>query len=91
LLTLALEVSEDGSTVNAICPGPVRTRMNNIRVAYDAQRAGIPVEILEASVTLLGLRLEPHELAPLAIYVANRKATVMTGQAINSDGGRLMP
>jgi NAD(P)-dependent dehydrogenase (short-subunit alcohol dehydrogenase family) len=39
---------------------------------------------------LLGQRLEPHELALLAIYLASRKATVMTGQAINIDGGRLM-
>ena len=58
--------------------------------AYDAQRAGIPVEKLEASMTLLGRRLEPHELAPLAIYLASREANVMTGQDINIDGGRLM-
>jgi 3-hydroxybutyrate dehydrogenase len=88
--SLALEVSSEGITVNAICPGPVRTLMNNKRVAYDAQRAGIPVEKLEASMTLLGRRLEPHELAPLAVYLASREASVMTGQAINIDGGRLM-
>jgi NAD(P)-dependent dehydrogenase (short-subunit alcohol dehydrogenase family) len=40
--------------------------------------------------TLLGRRLEPHELAPLAIYLASRDASVMTGQSINIDGGRLM-
>ena len=88
--TLALEVSGDGITVNAICPGPVHTRMNNIRVAYDAHRAGIPVEKLEATMTLLGRRLEPHEVAPLAVYLASREGAVMTGQAINIDGGRLM-
>ena len=88
--TLALEVAKDGITVNAICPGPVRTLMNNKRVAYDAQRMGISIEKLEATMTPLGRRLEPHEIAPLAVYLASREAAVMTGQAINIDGGRLM-
>ncbi len=88
--TLALEVSGNGITVNAICPGPVHTRMNNARIAYDAQRVGIPAEKFEATMTLLGRRLEPHELAPLAVYLASREAAVMTGQAINIDGGKLM-
>ena len=88
--SLALEVSSQGITVNAICPGPVRTRMNNLRVAYDAERAGITVEKLESKMTLLGRRLEPHELAPLAVYLASREAGVMTGQSINIDGGTLM-
>ena len=88
--TLALEVSKDGITVNAICPGPVRTLMNNRRVAYDAQRLGISLEKFEASTTLLGRRLEPHEIAPLAVYLASPDANVMTGQSINIDGGRLM-
>jgi NAD(P)-dependent dehydrogenase (short-subunit alcohol dehydrogenase family) len=88
--TLALEVSKDGITVNAICPGPVRTAMNNRRVAYDAQRLGLPLDKVEASMTLLGRRLEPHEIAPLAVYLASPEANVMTGQSINIDGGRLM-
>ncbi len=88
--TLALEVSKDGITVNAICPGPVRTAMNNRRVAYDAQRLNMPLDKFEASMTLLGRRLEPHEIAPLAVYLASPEANVMTGQAINIDGGRLM-
>ena len=87
---LALEVSSQGITVNAICPGPVRTAMNNARVAYDAQRVGMPVEKFEATTTLLGRRLDPHEIAPLAVYLASREAAVLTGQAINIDGGRVM-
>ena len=88
--SLALEVSSQGITVNAICPGPVRTRMNNLTVAYQAQRIGVSTEKYEAASTLLGRRLEPHELAPLAVYLASREASVMTGQSINIDGGRLM-
>ena len=88
--TLAMETAAQGITVNAICPGPVRTRMNNIRMEYDADRRGTSVEQLEARVTPLGRRLEPDEIAPLAVYLASDDSAAMTGQAINIDGGVLM-
>jgi 3-hydroxybutyrate dehydrogenase len=87
---LALEVAKDGVTVNAICPGPVRTAMNDKRVAYDAQRRGVSFEEQERSMTLLGRRIEPDEVAPLAVYLAGDDARMMTGQALNLDGGICM-
>ena len=88
--TLAVELAKDGITVNAICPGPVHTAMNDRRVAYDAQRLGKPFEQVASSVTAIGRRLEPDEIAPLAVYLASDGAAAMTGQAINLDGGVLM-
>lgn len=88
--TLAMETAKQGITVNAICPGPVRTRMNNLRVEYDAKRLGKPVAEYEASLTAIGRRLEAHEIAPLVVYLASREASVITGQAFNIDGGLLM-
>jgi len=87
---LALEVAKDGITVNAICPGPVHTVMNDRRVAYDARRRGVSFEEQERSMTLLGRRIEPDEIAPLAVYLAGDDARMMTGQALNLDGGICM-
>jgi NAD(P)-dependent dehydrogenase (short-subunit alcohol dehydrogenase family) len=88
--TLAMEVAEHGITVNAICPGPVRTLMNERRLEYDAKRRGITFRELEASLNPIGRRLEPEEIAPLAVYLASDAAAAVIGQAINIDGGLLM-
>ena len=88
--TLATEVVKDGITVNAICPGPVHTLINDRRVEYDAQRLGKSFAEMETTMTPLGRRLEPDEIAPLAVYLASKDSTPMTGQAINIDGGILM-
>lgn len=87
---LALEVAKDGVTVNAICPGPVHTLMNDKRVAYDAQRRNVSFAEQERSMTLQGRRIEPDEIAPLAVYLASEDARMMTGQALNLDGGICM-
>lgn len=88
--TLAMEVAKEGITVNAICPGPVHTVMNDKRIEYDAKRRGISLDDLTSSLTPIGRRLEPDEIAPLAVYLASDGSAAMTGQAINIDGGVLM-
>lgn len=88
--TLALEVAQEGVTVNAICPGPVKTLMNDRRIAYDAERKGMNFEDLEKTLTPMGCRLEPEDIAPMAVYLASNEARMITGQAYNIDGGLVM-
>ena len=88
--SLALEVARSGITVNAICPGPVHSLMNDKRITYDAQRLGKTFAEVEAGSTPIGRRLEPAEIAPWAVYLANPDASAVTGQAYNIDGGLLM-
>jgi NAD(P)-dependent dehydrogenase (short-subunit alcohol dehydrogenase family) len=88
--TLALEVAKEGITVNAICPGPVHTVMNDKRLEYDAKRRGITFEEVEQAMTPIGGRLEPEDIGPLAVYFASSEARMVTGQAYNICGGVLL-
>jgi NAD(P)-dependent dehydrogenase (short-subunit alcohol dehydrogenase family) len=88
--TLALEVAKEGITVNAICPGPVHTIMNDKRLEYDAARRGVTFAEIEQGLTPIGGRLEPEDIAPLAVYLASNEARMVTGQAYNLCGGVLL-
>ena len=88
--TLALEVAKEGITVNAICPGPVHTIMNDKRLEYDSMRRGIPFADIEQAMTPIGGRLEPEDIAPIALYLASNEARMTTGQAFNVCGGVLL-
>ncbi len=88
--TVAIENVRHGITANAICPGPVATVLNNIRVQFDADRAGRSFEEQEKTMTGLGRRLVPDEIAPLAVYLASDESATMTGQALNIDAGICM-
>ena len=85
--TLALEVARDGITVNAICPGPVRTEMNDRRLEYDSKRLGVSIAELESRLTPIGRRLDPEEIVPMAILLASDESAAITGQAFNICGG----
>lgn len=84
---IALEVSGLGVTANCICPGPVKTLMNDLRVQYDAERFGRDLAEHEQNLTLVGGRLVPEDIAPMAVYLASDEARMITGQAYNVDGG----
>jgi NAD(P)-dependent dehydrogenase (short-subunit alcohol dehydrogenase family) len=88
--SMAMEVCQEGITVNAICPGPVKTLMNERRIEYDATRLGVPLADYEKRLTPIGGRLSPEDIAPLAVYLASDAARMVTGQAFNVCGGLVM-
>jgi NAD(P)-dependent dehydrogenase (short-subunit alcohol dehydrogenase family) len=88
--SLALEVCKDGITINSICPGPVKTVMNDRRIEYDAQRLGVDLAEYEKRLTPIGGRLVPEDISPLAVYLASDSARMVTGQAFNVCGGCVM-
>ena len=85
--TAAQETASLGVTVNCICPGPVRTLMNDKRIEYDAERLGRGLDDHESGLTPIGGRLEPEDIAPMAVYLASDAGRMVTGQAYNICGG----
>ena len=88
--TLAVETAGSGITVNCLCPGPVKTKMNDRRVEYDARRLGRDFDEFEKSLTPVGGRLVPEDISPMAVYLASDEARMITGQAFNICGGLVM-
>jgi NAD(P)-dependent dehydrogenase (short-subunit alcohol dehydrogenase family) len=88
--TVAAETAAQGITANCICPGPVKTLMNEKRMEYDAARLGRKFEDHEKLQTPIGGRLMPHDISPMAVYLASDDARMITGQAYNICGGLVM-
>ena len=87
---IANETAGTGVTANAICPGVTATKMNDLRIQYDAQRTGSEFESVEQKSTPYGRRLVPEEIAPLAAFLASDGANAINGQLINVCGGTVM-
>jgi NAD(P)-dependent dehydrogenase (short-subunit alcohol dehydrogenase family) len=88
--TVAAETAAQGITANCICPGPVKTLMNDKRMEYDAARLGRKFEDHEKLQTPIGGRLMPDDISPMAVYLASDDARMVTGQAYNVCGGLVM-
>jgi NAD(P)-dependent dehydrogenase (short-subunit alcohol dehydrogenase family) len=90
---LAREVAQDGIRVNAVCPGFVRTSMQEREVAWEAKLRGLsPEQVIKEYVaqTPLGRLEEPEDIAGLVVFLCSDAARFMTGQGINVTGGVYM-
>lgn len=84
--SLALEVADWGITVNALCPGFVRTDMGERAAQNISQKTGMPVESAYKVLANLNARkrwIEPEEVASVAVYLASEEARYVTGQTID--------
>jgi meso-butanediol dehydrogenase / (S,S)-butanediol dehydrogenase / diacetyl reductase len=87
---LARELAPHGIRVNAVCPGFVRTSMQEREVLWEAELRGLtPEEVRDDYVrqTPLGRLETPEDIAGLVCFLASDAARFMTGQGINVTGG----
>lgn len=89
--TIALEAAEFGVTVNAICPGYVRTPLVENQIPDTAMARGITEEEVVRDVLLSAQPTKEfvttEQLAALAVFLCTDAAASITGTALPVDGG----
>jgi meso-butanediol dehydrogenase/(S,S)-butanediol dehydrogenase/diacetyl reductase len=92
--SLAKEVALDGITVNAICPGIIRTDMWDYNDRVWGKMLGDygPGELMAEWVQNIPMKRagEGKDVAALIAFLASADADYITGQTINVDGGLIM-
>lgn len=90
---IAHELGPRGITVNAVCPGWVRTDAAMRSLAAMAERSGRPeADLLDeiAGAQVLDGLMEPADMAALYLFLASDEARDITGQAYMLDRGEVM-
>lgn len=89
--TIALECAEQGITVNAICPGYVRTPLVEKQIPDTAKARSISEEEVVRDVMLANQPTKrfvtTEEVGALAVFLCSDEAASITGAALPIDGG----
>ena len=91
--TMARELASRGIRVNAICPGQIRTDLEQWRFGLEASFFGSTVADREQEMCKtipLGRIGMPEDAGGLVAFLASDASRYITGQAINLDGGQCM-
>ncbi len=87
---LARELAPQGIRVNAVCPGFVKTGMQDREVEWEAALRGVTPERVIAdyvAMTPLGRLETPEDVASVVAFLCSDGARFMTGQGVNVTGG----
>lgn len=90
---LARELGPHGITVNTVCPGFVRTSMQDREVEWEASIRGLSPEQVRAgyvSEVPLGRLEEADDVARAVLFLASEDAAYITGESLNVTGGARM-
>ena len=81
----AADWAPQGITVNAICPGLFMTDANR---EWKEKKPEVIQTLIDG--IPLGRAGEPHEIGPLAVFLASPASAFMTGSAVVIDGGYML-
>jgi NAD(P)-dependent dehydrogenase (short-subunit alcohol dehydrogenase family) len=90
---LALEVAQHNILVNAICPGPIPTRLGEGGFEQAARLRGMETEQFQKTIlsrTPLGKLGTVESVAKMAVFLASDDCDFTTGSAFNVSGGMIM-
>jgi NAD(P)-dependent dehydrogenase (short-subunit alcohol dehydrogenase family) len=90
---MAYELGPHGITVNSVCPGYVRTGMQERELVWEAQLRGQTVaEVRQMMIndTPLGRIEEGRDVAKVVAFLLSDDAAFITGEAIAVNGGAFM-
>ncbi len=84
--SMALDHVKQGIRVNTICPGFIKTKMNEDFIGNppDAQKQ---LDEVAAKIVPMGMRGEPMDIAYGILYLASDEAKYVTGSSLVIDGG----
>jgi NAD(P)-dependent dehydrogenase (short-subunit alcohol dehydrogenase family) len=82
---MALDHAHENIRVNCICPAIVETDL--VRGLFDSAPDGEALRRARASLIPLGRMGSPEDVAEMAVFLASRESSWMTGAAIPLDGG----
>ena len=88
--SLAREMAPHGIRVNCVCPGFVRTSMQDREVVWEAELRGMTTAAVREeyiALTPLGRLEEPADVADAVVFLASDAARFVTGEALNVTGG----
>jgi NAD(P)-dependent dehydrogenase (short-subunit alcohol dehydrogenase family) len=88
--SVAIEVAPQGVRVNAVCPGYVRTSMQEREIVWEAElRAMTPADVFAEYIgmTPLGRIEEPADVADVVGFLASDASRFLTGVALPVTGG----
>lgn len=90
---MAGELAEHAITVNAVCPGYVRTSMQEREIDWEAKLRGLKHEeiaSLYVDDTPLGRLQTPDDVAKVVRFLSSPAADFITGESISVNGGAWM-
>ena len=84
--SLAMDHAKDGIRVNTICPGFIKTKMNEDFLGNppDAEKQ---LDEIASQIVPMGYRGEVNDIAYALVYMASDEAKYMTGSSVTVDGG----